>query len=83
MEIIQTDALGNLCIPENISHALGLKPGIKFRIQTKGNMIILTKLDHPEDQYEDILLDDLLQGDENDTLEEWSQLQVSTINNHS
>jgi bifunctional DNA-binding transcriptional regulator/antitoxin component of YhaV-PrlF toxin-antitoxin module len=45
MEIIQSDAAGKIRIPEKVFHALGIKPGAKLRIETKGHEIILSKLD--------------------------------------
>jgi bifunctional DNA-binding transcriptional regulator/antitoxin component of YhaV-PrlF toxin-antitoxin module len=60
MEIIQTDATGNLCIPEKIFHALGLKPGMKFQIKTQGNAIILMKIDDSEDMTEEEMVQNMM-----------------------
>jgi len=49
MEIIHSDAAGQLSIPEKLYHALGLKPGMKLQIKKNGKDIILTKLEDLED----------------------------------
>jgi bifunctional DNA-binding transcriptional regulator/antitoxin component of YhaV-PrlF toxin-antitoxin module len=79
MEIIQADASGRLCIPKRLLSEFGLTPGMRFQIATRGNEIILTQISPSDENYEDIPLDDLMDGDEHDTLEEWSQLQEKTI----
>jgi bifunctional DNA-binding transcriptional regulator/antitoxin component of YhaV-PrlF toxin-antitoxin module len=60
MEITQTDASGKLCIPDKIFKIMGIKPGMKFQIQTKGNLIILKKIENPDTEFDEEDIQDLM-----------------------
>lgn len=60
MEITQTDASGKIYIPEKIFKSLGIKPGMKFQIQTKGKFIILKMIENSESDQDEADMQDLM-----------------------
>ncbi len=60
LEITQVDGAGKLCIPPELAKKLGLKPGNKFLINLKGDLLILKKIQETSDAGEPVDIQELM-----------------------
>jgi len=60
MDVTRVDHAGKINLPLNISNQCGIKPGVHFQVNVKGNSIVLTKIDHLQDNRDDGRIQDML-----------------------